>query len=62
MSVSPQVLSTTYNSAKCTLTACIIKMGVKKNSPNRGGDASVRGRNFSLPASSVRLSRVPLYQ
>jgi hypothetical protein len=30
MSVAPQVLSTTYHYAKCILTVCIIKMGVKK--------------------------------
>jgi hypothetical protein len=30
MSVAPQVLSATYHYAKCILTACIIKMWVKK--------------------------------
>jgi hypothetical protein len=30
MSVAPHALSTTYHYAKCILTACIIKMGVKK--------------------------------
>jgi hypothetical protein len=31
MSVAPQVLSTTYHYAKRILTACIIRMGVKKH-------------------------------
>jgi hypothetical protein len=34
MSDAPHVLSTTYNYAKCILTACIIEMGVKKNMVN----------------------------
>jgi hypothetical protein len=40
MSVAPQVLSTTYHYAKCIFTACIIKMGVKKNVTTDGQSVS----------------------